>query len=125
MALRRGQQSRTWAREDDEKERGTWTPPQSIASGPPTSARAPSAALIGLSMLGNLDGIYKHASFPAIKLHTLTTGSRQRQSAMLLFGYTFAGKLWVSLGYDKNGFDRKVVDMFWSNVLGSMRELLL
>ncbi|EEB99652.1 hypothetical protein MPER_00632 [Moniliophthora perniciosa FA553] len=79
---------------------------------------------MGLSLLGNLDGMYKHSSFPDIKLHTLTTGSRQRPGGMLLFGYTFVGKLWVSLGYDKNGFDRDVVDGFWANVLGSIDELL-
>ena len=69
---------------------------------------------MGLSLLGNLDGIYKHANFPSIRMHTLTTGSRQRNGAMLLFGYTFAGKLWISLGYDENGFADDVVDRFWA-----------
>ncbi|KAK0481727.1 hypothetical protein IW261DRAFT_1550776 [Armillaria novae-zelandiae] len=33
---------------------------------------------------------------PKPALHTLTTGSRQRAGGMLLFGYTFVGKLWIS-----------------------------
>lgn len=41
-----------------------------------------SAALIGFSMLGNLDGIYEHSVFQFIKLHTSTTGSRRRDAAL-------------------------------------------
>ncbi|KAG1783532.1 hypothetical protein EV702DRAFT_1208638 [Suillus placidus] len=122
MAEERGQRARLWAKEDDERERGTFVPPPPAAD---TTLRTPSAALIGLSLLGNLDGIYKHGTFPAIKLHTLTTGSRQRSGGMLLFGYTFAGKLWVSLGYDVNGFDKVTVEQFWENMLRTMDELLL
>ncbi|KAI0309592.1 hypothetical protein OF83DRAFT_1071827 [Amylostereum chailletii] len=128
MSLKRGQQARTWAREDDAKEAGTWLPPPQPTktdSSPVSSPPPPSAALLGLSMLGNLDAVYKHASFPGIKLHTLTTGSRQRHGGMLLFGYTFAGKLWVSLGYDENGFERKPLDIFWDNMLQAMTDLLV
>jgi hypothetical protein len=56
----------------------------------PTPQAVNQKALMGLSMLGNLDGMYKHASFPEIQLTSLTTGSRQRQGALLLFAYTFA-----------------------------------
>ncbi|KAH9982832.1 hypothetical protein BGW80DRAFT_1160922 [Lactifluus volemus] len=123
MAIMRGKQSRLWAKEDDEKAAGTWVPP------PPTTDESsapkhPSQALTGLSLLGNLDGIYKHANFPDIKLHTLTTGSRQRHSGMLIFGYTFAGKLWISFGYDENGFDRETIDLFWGNVHAAVHEFL-
>ncbi|KAJ7161432.1 hypothetical protein C8R43DRAFT_992866 [Mycena crocata] len=121
MARERGQRARIWAREDDEKERGTWkAPPSPVASGDVVS-KPPSAALIGLSLLGNLDGIYKHPTFPKVKLHTLTTGSRQRSGGMLLFGYTF---LWISLGYDAMGFD-DTVERFWGNVLTAVDTLLI
>ncbi|TCD62410.1 hypothetical protein EIP91_006938 [Steccherinum ochraceum] len=134
MARERSQRSQKWGKEDDEKEKGTWSPPtppseQSPPSPPrepvlPARAKAPSAALIGLSLLGNLDGIYKHLTFPALELHTLTTGSRQRNGAMLLFGYTFKGKLWISLGYDKNGFADGVVEKFWDKSLKCVDEFL-
>ncbi|KAF5352707.1 hypothetical protein D9756_005938 [Leucocoprinus leucothites] len=134
MARERGTRARTWAKEDDDKAAGVVSPtppppspsventpvPESLV--PPS--KAPSTALIGLSLLGNLDGIYKHAEFPRIKLHTLTTGSRQRSGGMLLFGYTFVGKLWVSLGYDENGFDKEVINQYWSNVLSAIDDLL-
>lgn len=128
ISSKRGKQARVWAKEDDEKEKGTWVAPAPKPKDPnaaPFAPRAPSAALIGLSLLGNLDGIYKHATFPDFKLHTLTTGSRQRNGGMLMFGYTFAGKLFVSLGYDQNGFERKTVDAFWSGVLSGITEFLI
>ncbi|OBZ78702.1 hypothetical protein A0H81_01213 [Grifola frondosa] len=115
--------------EDDEREKGTWVPPAHSSEPPkesilPARAKVSTAALIGLSLLGNLDGIYKHGAFPAIQLHTLTTGSRQRHGAMLLFGYTFKGKLWISLGYDQNGFADGVVEKFWKESLDCVEEFL-
>ncbi|KAI0652039.1 hypothetical protein C8Q79DRAFT_1005272 [Trametes meyenii] len=132
MARERGERSRAWAKEDDERELGTYVPPplpvpsSQPAREPvfPARAKSSSAALIGLSLLGNLDGIYKHAAFPNAELHTLTTGSRQRQGAMLLFGYTFKGRLWISLGYDCNGFEGDVVDRFWKEALDCVDEFL-
>ena len=53
---------------------------------PPASQKA----LMGVSMLGNLDAMYSHKSFPDIQLGSLTTGSRQRPCGLLLFAYTFA-----------------------------------
>lgn len=133
MARERASRARVWARQDDEAagvvSPTPTTPPASIGNVPvpeclvPTS-KAPSTALLGLSLLGNLDGMYKHAEFPGIKLHTLTTGSRQRSGGMLMFGYTFVGKLWISLGYDENGFEKEIVDKFWSNMLVAVDELL-
>ncbi|CAK5264954.1 unnamed protein product [Mycena citricolor] len=124
MANERGKRARRFAKEDDEKEAGTWQapPPKPASAEPAAPKQAPSTALIGLSLLGNLDGVYKHATYPSIKLHTLTTGSRQRAGGMLLFGYTFAGKMWISLGYDKAGFD-ETVDTFWGHVLSSVDTL--
>lgn len=131
MARERGARARAWGREDDEKEKGTWVPPAAEAEATPKEAsllparaKVTSSALIGLSLLGNLDGMYKHAAFSDIRLHTLTTGSRQRHGAMLLFGYTFVGKLWVSLGYDQNGFADGVVDKFWIEALQAIDEFL-
>jgi len=124
MARERGARARVWAKEDDDKANGVWR------AGPPApqkkpSERPPSSALIGLSLLGNLDGIYKHSSFSDIELHTLTTGSRQRSGGMLLFGYTFVGKLWLSFGYDENGFDKEAVENFWRTLLSCIDEYLI
>ena len=125
MALERGRRARAWAKEDDQKALGTWKAPPPSPPSAETPPPVPSAALLGLSLLGNLDGIYKHAEFPQLALHTLTTGSRQRSGGMLMFGYTFAGKLFVNVGYDENGFDKAVVEAFWAGVLGVVDEFLL
>lgn len=123
MARERGARARAWAKEDDDKVNRVWRAPAVLPEKP--SERPPSNALIGLSLLGNLDGIYKHSSFSDIQLHTLTTGSRQRSGGMLLFGYTFVGKLWLSLGYDENGFDKETVEKFWRTVLSCTDEYLI
>ncbi|GAA5894333.1 hypothetical protein JCM5296_005141 [Sporobolomyces johnsonii] len=91
----------------------------------PQLKKAPSAALMGLSMLGNLDAMYKHADYHGIELRTLTTGSRQRPSALLLFAYTFAGKLWLSLGYDSHGFEEGVIERWWDELLNLVENELL
>ena len=122
-AVERAQRARVWAKEDDEKERGTFVPPPATGKSQP-KPRAPSTALMGLSLLGNLDAMYKHANFPEVELHTLTTGSRQRPGSLLLFGYTFAGKLWISLGYDENGLDKEMVEDFWQQCLRAVDDFL-
>ncbi|KAG8996935.1 hypothetical protein FRB93_000605 [Tulasnella sp. JGI-2019a] len=107
------------------------TPTISTTPPPPTSpspnpVKVPSTALMGLSLLGNLDGTYAHASYSSgATLHTLTTGSRQRSGGMLLFGYTFAGKMWISLGWDVNAFSDGVVECFWDEVEKGVGEMLL
>lgn len=56
---------------------------------------------------------------------SLTTGSRQRSGALLLFAYTFAGKLWLSLGYDAHGFQPGSIEGFWAALLSGVDEFLL
>ncbi|KAI5122362.1 hypothetical protein M0805_004120 [Coniferiporia weirii] len=137
MARLRGARARAWAREDDEKALGVWVAPPKVPTPTPAPSPveeadapwklppAPSTALVGLSMLGNLDAMYSHASYPALALHTLTTGSRQRAGALLLFGYTFNARLWFSLGYDENGFADGVVERWWGELLRGVDEFLL
>ncbi|GAA5922044.1 uncharacterized protein JCM15063_003169 [Sporobolomyces koalae] len=93
----------------------------------PNEPAVANISLMGLSMLGNLDAIYQHAEYSksGIELHTLTTGSRQRPGAILLFSYTFAGKLAISLGYDRNGFERGTIERWWQELLKAVDELLL
>ncbi len=153
MSVLRGERARQWAREDDEKARGVSSP---FPAPPPsavlnvTSAHlkadnanfavtdaakmpaAPSNALMGLSLLGNLDGMYHHAMYPKVQMTCLTTGSRQRPGALLLLAYTFKGKLWFCLGYDENAFhlgdenkSKKSVEGWWEELLRCVDEFLV
>jgi hypothetical protein len=70
-------------------------PVDMAADAPKKHMRAPrpapaGKALMGVSMLGNLDGMYRHADHGGIEMYALTTGSRQRAGALLLFAYTLA-----------------------------------
>lgn len=128
MASERGARARAWAKDDDDRLAGVARPRQAVVPAH-TPARlrpaAPSTALMGLSLLGNLDAIYVHTRFRAIRCHSLTTGSRQRVGGVLLFGYTFARKLWISFGYDENGFEEDAVKTFWKNVKVAVDEFLV
>ena len=127
MARERGARARAWAQEDDHKLVNGTLNKSAVVTAVDSQAKEkiPSNALMGLSLLGNLDGTYKHTTFPEIKLHTLTTGSRQRSGGMLLFGYTFVERLWVSFGYDKNGFQEDITNTFWTQVIEAIDEFLL
>ena len=93
----------------------------------PSAPAAPAATntpLMGLSLLGNLDFLYAHASYPSLSLSKLTTGSRQRPGAILLFGYSFKGRTYLSLGWDEGGFEAGVVERLWEE-MNELTERLL
>lgn len=41
-----------------------------------------------------------------------------------MFAYTFAGRLWFSLGWDVNGYPEGVVENFWRDFNGGVGEFL-
>lgn len=124
------------AAKDDARVTRAWIVPSvpSKAASPDTVERedaskpwklppAPSTALLGLSLLGNLDERYTQC-YPALTLHTLTTGGRQRPGTLHVFGHTMGGRLWLSLGYDQNAFKEGVVEGWWEEVLKGVNEFL-
>ena len=96
-------------------------PPPVEAIAPP----APSAALLGLSLIGNLDRTYTRASYPSsVQLHWVTTASRLKPGGMLLLEHTFGSKLWLHLCWDEMGFEEGQVERFWEVLKGSVEEFL-
>ncbi|KAF9554294.1 hypothetical protein CPC08DRAFT_713036 [Agrocybe pediades] len=87
-------------------------------------AAAPSAALLGLSLIGNLDSIYTRPSYPTFTLHSVATASRQKASGLLLLEHTFGKKLWLNLCWDENGFEEGVIETFWKGLEDGVRELV-
>ncbi|KAF9011776.1 hypothetical protein BDQ17DRAFT_1233401 [Cyathus striatus] len=94
------------------------TPPVSL---PP----APSKALLGLSLIGNLDATYVRSAYPSFQLETVTTASRQKPSSLLLLEHTFGGQLWFHLCYDENGFEKGLIERFWQELQCAAREYML
>ncbi|CDZ97947.1 hypothetical protein [Phaffia rhodozyma] len=90
----------------------------------PATGKAPQIALMGLSFLGNLDAISNYTTYTMIHSSDLTFGVRQRPGGMLMFCYTFAGRLWFSLGWDKNGYPEGYVENFWNEVNATIGEFL-
>lgn len=79
-------------------------PTPAVPAPAPTPTTAANVPLLGLSLLGNLDGVYTSlTSYPSVRLSRLTTGSRQRPSAALLFVYSFGARLCVSMGWETGG----------------------
>ena len=96
----------------------------------PPHARAassvPSRALLGLSLIGNLDNTYTPASYArsGVELHSVTTASRQREGGLLVLEHTFAGRLWLHLCWDEMGFEEGVIEEWWAGVVSGVGEFL-
>lgn len=86
---------------------------------------APSAAFLGLSLIGNLDATYTRSAYPTFHLHTVTTASRQKPAGMLLLEHTFGKKLWLHLCWDENGFEEGSVQEFWQALEAGVREFMV
>ena len=85
----------------------------------------PSACLLGLSLIGNLDGMYTRSSYPSITLHTVTTASRQKPGGLLLLEHTFGKKLWLHLCWDEMGFQEGQIEGFWNHLQNAVGEYLV
>jgi hypothetical protein len=78
---------------------------------------APSKALCGVTMTGNLDRTYTHGQYaPGLELLTLSVASRQRQGGFLLGSHTFKGRLWFEMAWDEYGFEEGVLERFWAEL---------
>ncbi|KAG6901738.1 hypothetical protein C0995_008392 [Termitomyces sp. Mi166 len=87
---------------------------------------APSAALLGLSLIGNLDATYDRRAYPGFFLKDVTTASRQKAGGILLLVHTFGGRLWLQLFYDIEGFGSDgEVERFWHELGNGVEEFLI
>ncbi|KAH7867983.1 uncharacterized protein C8R40DRAFT_1063084 [Lentinula edodes] len=98
------------------------------ASGSIKLPPAPSAALFGLSLIGNLDNIYTQSASYSRKHISPTSASaspRQKPGGLLLLEHTFAKKLWLHLCWDVNGFEIGHIERFWECLEDAVEELLI
>ncbi|KAK7056678.1 hypothetical protein VNI00_002395 [Paramarasmius palmivorus] len=96
---------------EEEKEKSSLRPP-------------PSACLLGLSLIGNLDVTYKRSELGSMELHNVTTASRQKAGGMLLLEHTFGKKLWFHLFWDEMGFEEGRIEEFWAKLEDTVVEFL-
>lgn len=108
--------------------------PPSSESNPPSSGGAesgadtpkpPSAALVGLSLIGDLDKMYKGYKYPNIKILFCTSGTRKGPGGLLVFSHTLAGRLYIHVGWDKEGFEEGLMDDFANGLIACIREFAL
>jgi hypothetical protein len=87
---------------------------------PPESPELPrrpaaSAALLGVSLIGDLDRTYVRASYgPGVHLLSVATASRLKPGGLLLLGHSFGGRLVLQLCWDSMGFAEGEVERFWN-----------
>ncbi|KAH9926657.1 uncharacterized protein BXZ73DRAFT_102912 [Epithele typhae] len=136
MARSRSERAQAFARMDDAATSLLPHPPPptadvNLASLLPARGPASSAALLGLSLPGNLDALYARAYPPSptgdeveIRPHTLTQGARLRKRGALLMAFTFQGQLRLCLGWDGEAFAEGVVEGFWAEILTCMSEFM-
>jgi hypothetical protein len=75
--------------------------------------------------MGNLDACYIPSLYPSIQLTALNAHTRKGKGGMLIFTFTFRGKLHLSLGWDREGFEPGVVEGFWKGVGEGVGEFLV
>ncbi len=142
MGKERAARAKDWAVIDDHEEevrkrkmKGSPPPPPLPSSPTPSAGSAsgdgvgkkkpPSAALLGLSLFGDLDNVYAPTNFPALDVVDLLSGTRKNTGGMLLMGYTFRGRIYSTLGWDARCFEPGVVEEFWKNVEEAWKEFLI
>ncbi|KAJ7731119.1 hypothetical protein DFH07DRAFT_847631 [Mycena maculata] len=97
-------------------------PPESPAL--PTRPPA-SSALLGISLIGDLDRTYVRSSYGAgVHLHSVSTASRLKPGGLLLLGHSFGGRLVLQLCWDSMGFAEGEVERFWNALTESVPEFL-
>ncbi|KAK7440236.1 hypothetical protein VKT23_017177 [Stygiomarasmius scandens] len=90
-----------------------------------STSRAPSLALMGLSLIGNLDATYLRDAYPRIELVSVRTASRQKAGGLLLLEHTFGKKLWLQMFWDENGFKEGQIERFWECLREAVHEFLV
>jgi len=105
--------------------------PQAMKPQLPPHARVdpapPSRALLGVSLVGNLDVTYVRETYErsGVELISVTTASRQKEGGLLFFAHTFGGRLWLQLCWDEVGFAEGVIEQWWKNVVSGVGEYMV
>ncbi|GJJ13028.1 hypothetical protein Clacol_007277 [Clathrus columnatus] len=87
---------------------------------------APSRALLGLSLLGNLDSLYKQSDYsPQVKLLSFRGASKLKRGGLLFLAQTFRNQLEFHLVWEETGFEEGIIEKWWEGVITASHEYLL
>ncbi|KAJ7485656.1 hypothetical protein FB451DRAFT_1083131 [Mycena latifolia] len=124
VAAARAARAKAFARLDDTAD---GMPPPSTPAPKPAEASpgVPSVALMGLSCVGELNGIYHPARYPAIE-HVRSMGHvRLSPGGILFFMEVLDGRMSMTLGWDAAAFAPGLIEAFWGRFVGGVREFML
>ncbi|KAF7320140.1 hypothetical protein MKEN_00798500 [Mycena kentingensis (nom. inval.)] len=103
---------------------GAFSPPSSPSPALPTRPQQ-SAALMGISLIGDLDRTYlRHEYGAGVELLSVGTASRLKPGGILLLGHSFGKKLVVQLCWDTMGFEESTIERFWNSFTEAIDEYL-
>ncbi|KAJ6623687.1 hypothetical protein B0H10DRAFT_1909040 [Mycena sp. CBHHK59/15] len=124
VGVQRARRAKAFAKQDDEAN-GT-LPPQTTQRIPaPASNSVPSAALIGLTHIGDLSTVYRQELYPTIEFLDGVGHVRKAKGGILLSTRTIRKHFILALGFDSAGFAPGVVEEFWENLVSGMYEFIL
>ncbi|KAJ7125793.1 hypothetical protein C8R43DRAFT_709421 [Mycena crocata] len=127
MSVERALRAKAFAAQDDEAAgivpRRTVRPPP--LQPPPATSTVPSAALLGLSFLGDLDPLYRAESYPQIQVLDAVGHVRKARGGILLFTQIFQQQFTMTLGWDTVAFEPDVIEEFWEHFVGGVRGFLI
>ncbi|KAF8323806.1 hypothetical protein DL93DRAFT_2104111 [Clavulina sp. PMI_390] len=92
---------------------------------PPSLAPAPSAALIGLSLIGDLDKLYRRAEYGPIQLLDCIPTYRKNKGGILVYCRSFLECMTVGLILDVGGLEKDLLDEFWKQFQRCIREYVV
>lgn len=74
----------------------------------------PSQALLGLSVIGSLDNLYAHETYPSLRILRAYSSNRSgKGQGMLIFSRTLHGLTSFSMRVDLAGFEGSTLNAFW------------
>ncbi|KAF7348532.1 hypothetical protein MVEN_01370700 [Mycena venus] len=102
-------------------------PARALLSAAARARRTPPspAALLGISLIGDLDRTYVRSSYgPGVHLLSVMTASRLKPGGLLLLGHSFGGRLVLQLCWDGMGFAEGEIERFWTALTSAVPEFL-
>ncbi|KAJ7449307.1 hypothetical protein FB451DRAFT_755779 [Mycena latifolia] len=129
MSVARGQRAKAFAKQDDEADgtlpRSAEKPPQPPLPPRPGPASIPSAVLVGISCLGDVDEINRTTRYPDIQVVDGIGHVRKAKGGILLVTSSINKRFSVVLGWDSLAFAPGVIEEFWGHFVSGAREFLL